>query len=88
MLSLGPERQFVLTELWTLAWAASVQRANLYAPGSKQTGQLREKLQEFITTNLLPHYATICTKRQQYLNLARLVEFGTRALPGSLRDGR
>ncbi|MDA9491890.1 hypothetical protein [Bradyrhizobium sp. CCBAU 11361] len=88
MQSLGPEQQFVLTELWTLAWAASVQRANLYAPGSKQTGQLRDKLQELITTQLLPHYVRPCTERQHYLNLAQLVEFGTAALPSSLRDGR
>lgn len=88
MQPLGPEQQFVLTELWTLAWAASVQRANLYAPGSKQTGQLRDKLQEFITSHLLPHYVRPCTEQQHYLNLAELVEFGTGALPGSLRDGR
>lgn len=88
MQPLRPEQQFVLTELWTLAWAASVQRAKLYAPGSKQNGQLRERLQEFITARLLPHYVRPCTERQHYLNLALLVEFGTETLPGALRDGR
>ncbi|WP_271671214.1 hypothetical protein [Bradyrhizobium sp. CCBAU 51627] len=88
MQSLEPEQQFLLRELWTLAWAASVQRANLYAPGSRQTGQLRDMLQEFITTRILPHYVGSCTERQHYLNLAQLVEFGTGALPDSLRDGR
>jgi hypothetical protein len=38
--------------------------------------------------SLLPHYVGPCTERQHYLNLAQLVEFGTGALPGSLRDGR
>ncbi|MHC2282130.1 hypothetical protein ACVME8_008773 [Bradyrhizobium diazoefficiens] len=88
MQSPEPEQQFLLRELWTLAWAASVQRANLYALGSRQTGQLRDMLQEFITTRILPHYVGSCTERQHYLNLAQLVEFGTGALPGSLRDGR
>lgn len=88
MQSPGPEQQYVLRELWTLAWAASVQRANLYAPGSRQTWHLRDKVQQFITTRLLPHYVEPRTERQHHLNLAQLVEFGTGALPGSLRDGR
>jgi hypothetical protein len=58
--SAEPEQQFFLRELWTLAWAASVQRANLYAPGSRQTGQLRDMLQGFITTRILPHYVGFC----------------------------
>jgi hypothetical protein len=44
MQSLGPEQAFIVREVWTLAWAASVQRANLYVQGSKQTRKFRRKL--------------------------------------------
>ena len=87
MQSLGPEQVFILNEVWTLAWAASVQRANLYVQGSKQTRRFREKIEDFFAHHLLQHYESPCTEERHYQNIALLVEFGTRAIPDILRDG-
>ncbi|MBJ7403403.1 MAG: hypothetical protein JHD07_08935 [Bradyrhizobium sp.] len=87
MQPLGPEQTFIVGEIWTLAWAASVQRANLYVAGSKQTQEFRAKIKDFVGRDLLPHYESPCTESQHYQNIALLVEFGTRAIPDILRDG-
>jgi hypothetical protein len=68
-----------------MAWAASVQRANLYVPGSKQTQAFRLKIKEFVVGDLLPQYETSCGEPRHYENIALLVHFGTRAIPDILR---
>lgn len=87
MRALGPEQAFILDEIWTMAWAASVQRANLYVQGSKQTQTFRLKIKGFVVDHLLPHYETACSEPQHYTNIAGLMDFGSRAVPEILRDG-
>ena len=87
MQPLGPEQAFILDEVWTLAWAASVQRANLYVEGSKQSREFRAKIRDFVERSLLQHYENPCTEQQHYSNIKALVDFGTQATPDILRDG-
>src|SRR5262245_42509512 len=87
MRALGPEQTFIMDEVWMLALAASVQRANLYVKGSKQTQEFRAKIRDFVARRLLQHYENPCTERQHYQNIALLVEFGTQVIPDVLRNG-
>ena len=52
--------EFIAGELWTLAWAASVQRAKVYRPGmkanSKDVKTFRRDVATYVATNLLPMY--------------------------------
>ena len=84
----APKQDFILSELWSLAWAASVQRANLYSEGSRGNAEFRAHIKTYFTEQLLSGYKIRCSEDQHYNNIGKLVAFGARFLPSPLVDGR
>lgn len=87
MNSLTRELTFVLDELWSMAWAASVQRAKVFVEGPRSNADFRTEVTNYVRQNLLFHYEQRCTEEQHYRNIASLVEFGGQILSTPLRDG-
>ena len=89
---MNEKQKFIISELWILAWAASVQRAKLYQEGvdslSKEAIKFREDIMEFAEKNLISQYADGCTEEQHYENIEKLIAFATKTNPGILgKDG-
>lgn len=84
---LRPQQAFLLGEVWTSAWGASVQRTSLFAEDTKDRKIFREKIRDFFTEQLLNRYENKCPEEQHYQNIDDLVKFGTTALPAVLCDG-
>lgn len=82
-----PQQLFILDELWILAWAASVQRTKLFADHAQNSKELRFKIKQFVSENLLNQYVHKCSEARHLKNIATLVEFGSAASPACLRDG-
>lgn len=83
----APKQAFILSEIWSLAWAASVQRAKLYSEGSSGNAEFRAHIKTYFTERLLSGYKIGCSEDQHYENIANLVTFGARFLPSPLVDG-
>ena len=80
------KQNFILKELWILAWGASVQRANLFAKDAQNKTEFRRKLIGYIEEKLLPLYKGVCSEQQHYTNIASLVEFAEKIHPSPLRN--
>lgn len=84
--------EFIINELWILAWGASVQRAKLYgervdsAQPSAATNRFREEVIEFLIKKIIPQYVDGCTEEQHYENIDALIAHATRADPGILGE--
>ncbi len=84
--------EFVINELWILAWAASVQRAKLYgektdsAQSSAAAIKFREDLIRFLTEKIIPQYVQGCTEEQHYKNIEALISHATKVNPGILGE--
>ena len=70
-----------------MAWAGSVQRANLFVGDAKDRKILQAKIRHYVTKRLLPRYEERCSEERHYKNLASLVKLGTAAVPSILRCG-
>jgi hypothetical protein len=75
--------EFVINELWILAWSASVQRAKLYGE-KNDSGQFREDVIKFLTEKIIPQYIEACTEEQHYSNINTLIDHATKIDPGIL----
>ena len=68
---------FIAGELWTMAWAASVQHAKVYKPGmksdSREVKAFRRDVATYVATRLLPMYRTRCEEEQHYKNIEDLI---------------
>jgi hypothetical protein len=92
---LPKKRKYIVSELWILAWNASVQRANLYNASVKRTGAPDKRIAGFKTAvigfiedKLQPQYLEKCTEEQHYKNIAALIKFANQKDPGILgKDG-
>jgi hypothetical protein len=81
--------EFIAGELWTMAWAASVQRAKVYRPGIKPDGKdvkaFRRNVASYVGGELLPMYKMRCKEEQHYRNIDGLIahasKVGTAVLP-------
>ena len=71
------KNEFIAGELWTLAWAASVQRAKVYKQGikadSKDVKTFRRDVATYVKTELLPTYKSHCGEEQHYANIDKLI---------------
>jgi hypothetical protein len=99
-MTLSEKQKYLVSELWILAWNASVQHAGLYNDGVKRDGTdkriavFKTALIGFITETLLPHYLEKCTTETQealreelhYKNIAELIQFAGENDPGILRE--
>lgn len=82
--------QFVMNELWIMAWAGSVQRAKLYKENidsnSREVVIFRTKVIKFAVDNMIPQYAVVCTEEQHYKNIQSLIDYANTINPGILRE--
>lgn len=84
--------EFIVNELWILAWAASVQRAKLYGDKSNSVQssiaatKFREEVISFLTGSIIPQYVKGCTEEeeQHYENIEALIAHAKKVDPGIL----
>jgi hypothetical protein len=85
---LDAKTDYLIRELWTLAWGASVQRAKVYRPGikpdSKAVKTFRRDVATYVASKLLPMYGKPCDENQHYNNIEALVTYATAAGRGVL----
>ena len=64
------KQDYLVKELWILAWSASVQRANLYRkgiePSSKETRRFRENLISYLSSQVIPKYSQDRINEEQH----------------------
>lgn len=78
------QKQFITSELWILAWAASVQRAKLYKEENDKASFLielnkfRKNIIEFVTANIIPYYFSDCSEEQHYKNIDEIIAYANR----------
>ena len=62
---------FIVSELWSLSWGASVQRAHLFSKTSseKRRRSFRERVIQFVDNEILPEYASSVSEERHYLNI-------------------
>jgi hypothetical protein len=85
------KRDFVISELWILAWGASVQRAKLYGekdPSDKKfksaQNKFREDIVSFLIGKIIPQYEKGCSEQQHYTNIEALIDYANKVNPGIL----
>jgi hypothetical protein len=80
--------KFLVRELWTLAWAASVQHAKIYKTwskaNSKERKDFRDEIATYVATKLLPMYKKRCVANQHCENIEALVTYATEVGAGVL----
>jgi hypothetical protein len=80
--------EYLVRELWTLAWAASVQRAKVYEDGakgdSKEVKTFREEIATYVANQILPMYTDGCDEEQHYANIEALIAYATKVGKGVL----
>jgi hypothetical protein len=98
MTQLSKKKKYIVSELWILAWNASVQhvRPRLYNDTVKHGGAPDKRIADFktaiigfVTDKLLPHYLDLekpCREEQHYKNIARLIQFANQKDPGVLGE--
>ncbi len=66
--------EYLVNELWVLAWNASVQRADLYGSKKSTDQAFREKVIYHLSSHLIPQYANSrVTEEQHYTNIEHLI---------------
>jgi len=70
---------FIVSELWILSWAASVQRAELFASGTtvSQRQAFRNDIISFVKSEILPNYETPVSEEQHTAYIQLLSDKGT-----------
>jgi hypothetical protein len=73
MTRLSKKQEYLVSELWILAWNAPVQRAGLYNASvthngtpDKRIDDFKRAIIDFVTAKLLPHYLEECTEEQHF----------------------
>jgi hypothetical protein len=74
---MNPKQDYLVRELWILAWSASVQRARLYRPGrdlnSRETQHFQDKLFGFLSREVIPKYRDRVEEEQHYEQIDDLI---------------
>jgi hypothetical protein len=85
---MDPKLDYIVNELWILAWNASVQRAELYAKGTKPADSVfREKVVKYISSDLIPQYIEDgITEEQHYQNIEGLIDYANSVGRGTLGE--
>jgi len=70
---------FIIRELWIMAWAASVQRANLYKKGNENSKKdlFRKKIIDYLSSDIIPEYKNDVLEPKHYNNIEKLIEVAT-----------
>jgi hypothetical protein len=67
---MNPKQDYLVKELWILAWNASVQRAHLYTndvePNSEDTRLFRASLISHLSSQVIPRYSKDGIKEEQH----------------------
>ena len=74
---------YIVRELWILAWGASVQRAKLYkgdiGSDSKPISDFREKIIAYLSSHVIPQYRkTGIAEEQHYANIEEIIAYANR----------
>jgi hypothetical protein len=81
---------FLVRELWILAWGASVQRAKLYkkdiGSNSKDINIFRNKIIDYLSSKVIPKYKLGITEDQHYKNIENLITFANNINRGILTE--
>jgi hypothetical protein len=77
---MNAKHDYLVRELWILAWNASVQRANLYAegiePSSEDTRLFRESIISYLSSQIIPRYGKDrINEEQHYKNIDELIAY-------------
>ena len=76
------KNEFINGELWTLAWAASVQHASVYKQGiiydSRGVREFRRGVASYVRTQLLPLYKSGCEEPLHYRHIEDLIAHANR----------
>lgn len=76
-LNMTKEQEFIVNEIWILAWNASVQRAKLYKKGLSseggKTSDFRSSVISYIEGELFQSYKSGCSEEQHYTNIESLI---------------
>jgi hypothetical protein len=76
------KKDFIVRELWTMAWAASVQHAKVYKPGTKYDSKgvkdFRREVASYVGKELLPMYKMGCGEERHYVNINCLVAYASK----------
>ena len=80
---MNAKQDYLVKELWILAWNASVQRANVYRksiePSSEDPRLFRESLISHLSSQVIPRYSTDEVKEEQhYEHIHDLVAYANR----------
>lgn len=71
------EQEFIVHEIWILAWNASVQRAKLYKKGLSQkdrkASDFRSSVISYIEGEIFQSYKSGCSEEQHYSNIKSLI---------------
>jgi hypothetical protein len=75
---MNKQTEYLIRELWILAWNASVQHAGLYKNGAWQNQRdaidiFRNRVITFIKTKLLPQYTAVVPEQQHCSNIKDLI---------------
>lgn len=83
--------EYIVSELWILAWNASVQRAALYKRGARESNsdainKYRNKLINYIESKLIPQYSVKVGEQQHCRNIQKLVDYANKIENGLLGE--
>jgi hypothetical protein len=82
-------KQYLIKELWILAWNASVQHASLYKPGAWQNdrdriSKFRGTIISYVSESLIPKYKQVVTETEHCKNITDLISFANSSDEGVL----
>ncbi|MCI0561970.1 MAG: hypothetical protein MN733_26075 [Nitrososphaera sp.] len=76
-LAMTKEQEFIVNEIWILAWNASVQRAKLYKKGlsseDRKASDFRASVIAYIESDIFKSYKNGCDEEQHYKNIESLI---------------
>ena len=83
--------EYLVRELWILAWNASVQHAALYKSGMWQSQRneinlFRSRVINHVKTKVLPQYSTMVGEPQHCKNIKDLIDFANKIEAGLLGE--
>lgn len=64
--------KFIVSELWTLSWNASVQRASLFIYDTKKHLAFKEAIISFVNDNLIESYRAPVSEETHLKNIVAL----------------
>ncbi len=78
--ALDAKSDYIVRELWILAWGASVQRAKLYKEGvesnSAAVADFRKKIIAYLSSHVIPQYCkTDIAEEQHYANIEGFIAY-------------